>query len=915
MSLKQRLGLGQEPLFLVDGSSFLYRGYHAYPDLKRSDGFPTNALFIVLRILARIVREENPAYLGFFLDGRGPNFRHALYPAYKANRPGMPEDLAVQVEPLKEAVGLLGLALEVPEGVEADDRIAALAARFKAERPVVIVGSDKDLKQCLDSRVYLWDPGSKKDSVASVQDFVQETGLQPGQWPDYQALCGDAADNIPGAPGVGPKTALALLRDFPSLEALREGLDRVPESARRKVAPVLDQIFVYRELTRLRLDGAGDVPLEAFARRQVDPAALSAFLQAYEFRSLARELAGAGSAEASGGPGRKGPARKTPRGPVQGSLLEETPAPRQAQLSLFDAAPAPVPVPEPRRAASPADLPDCAGRDVGLAWTGEGFRLGLDGQEWLLAPGVPETASPASVLSTVVPASGPDPDPALAPALAAWLAPAGSVAVPELKVLLASHPAWRTVPLARWFDCSLAAYLLAPEERNYGLERLVLGLSADPQAPEASIQAPGTALAVLAGSLKRRLAASGLDRLVRDLELPLVPVLADMEAQGVRIDARAFAAYLEEVNGQLAALTREIVALAGEEFNIRSSQQLARVLFDRLGLKPSGKTEGGALSTSVEALEKLAGKHPVIDRILEYRTLEKLRSTYLEPLPRLADAGGRVHTTFNQLATATGRLSSSGPNLQNIPIRGPQGQRVRALFTAGEGRLLAGADYSQIELRVLAHFSGDPALVEAFAQGVDIHTRTAALLLDKAPDTITPDERRSAKTVNFGLIYGMGPQKLARELGVTLNEAKAFIERYFARLARLKEFYENVVEEATARGYVTTLAGRRRLLPELASRNQNLVAQARRQAINTVIQGSAADIIKMAMLAVHGDPVLTGLSARLVLQVHDELLLEVPEATAREAGERLRGLMQSVTGLSVPLKVDLSVGPNWSLAH
>jgi DNA polymerase-1 len=907
MTLKERLGLAQEPVYLVDGSSFLYRGFYAYPDLKRSDGFPTNAIFIVLRILTRLLREEKPEFLGFFLDGKGPNFRHELYPEYKANRPRMPEDLAAQIEPLKQGVELLGLRLEVPDGFEADDRIASLAAAFSAERPVVIVGSDKDLKQCLSPRVFLWDPGAKKDAVTTEADFRAETGLSPDQWPDFQALSGDSADNIPGVPGIGPKTAFALMKDFPRLEDVRDRVPDLPPSPRKKIEPMMDKLFLFRELTRLRQDAAPGAVLPDYAVRPGDRAALLDYLNVYEFRSLAREWASApGAGGLAGGPaGGPAPGAGGVGRPAASGGGGKGKAKAPAQLSLFDAAPLAAvpagPVPDLRRVDSAAALPDPAGQVVGLVPLERGFQLGLAGEDWVVELAPAEDAS--SGLTR------------LARELADRLAPADRIAVAGLKALLAGQGAWAALPLSLWFDCSLAAYLLAPEDRNYGLERLVSSLALDPEAPAVPPGAPGLALAALAGVQERRLAAAGLDRLVRELELPLVPVLVDMERAGVRIDAVAFASYLEEVGGQLDALTRDILALAGEDFNIRSSQQLARILFDKLGLKPSGKTEGGALSTSVEALEKLAGKHDIIDKILEFRTLEKLRSTYLEPLPKLADAQGRVHTSFNQLATATGRLSSSGPNLQNIPIRGPQGGRMRACFIAAPDCLLAGADYSQIELRVLAHFSADPALVQAFEQGVDIHARTASLLLDKEPGAVTADERRNAKTVNFGLIYGMGPQKLARELNLSLAEAKGFIERYFAKLSKLKEFYDRTVEDALERGYVTTLAGRRRLLPELNSRNQNLAAQARRQAINTVIQGSAADIIKLAMLAVHGDAALRELGARLVLQVHDELLLEAPQAQAQKAGERLAELMQGVVRLAVPLKVDLAVGRNWSLAH
>ena len=380
-------------------------------------------------------------------------------------------------------------------------------------------------------------------------------------------------------------------------------------------------------------------------------------------------------------------------------------------------------------------------------------------------------------------------------------------------------------------------------------------------------------------------------------------------------DLAAFAAFLAEVEQGLADLTSRIFSQAGGEFNLRSSQQMAEVLFAKLGLKPRGRTGGGALSTSVEVLEKLAAEHAIVADILEFRKLEKLRSTYLEPLPRLAGPDGRIHTTFHLTATATGRLSSSDPNLQNIPIRGDLGKRMRACFRAPEGRLLVSADYSQVELRVLAHFSGEPALVTAFTRGEDIHARTAALLHDKEPAEVTPDERRGAKTINFGLIYGMGPQKLAQELGIGLKEAKAFIERYFERLSGLKAFYESVEKHTVETGHVTTLAGRRRLLPDITSRNDNLRAQARRQAVNTLIQGSAADIIKLAMLAAHRDPELERLGAVPILQVHDELLLEAPAETARAAGERLAGLMAGVQDLKVPLLAEWGVGSTWADAH
>ena len=983
MSLKTRLNLGnQDPLFLVDGTSFLYRGFYAFPDLKRSDGMPTGAIYIVLRILLRILKDEKPKHLGFFMDGKGPNFRHGLFEAYKAQRPKMPEDLAAQIEPLREAIRLLGLSLTISDGVEADDCIASLAAAHHAARPVVIVASDKDLKQCLTENVYMWDPAGKNEKVSGLAEFVAENGIQPSQWPDLQALMGDASDNIPGLPGVGPKTAIKIIQEFPTLEDVRDayhaGGDKLPESFRKKLEGRVDDIFLYRELTRLKVDCCPDLDLGTLAVRPPDAARLAEFLHTFEFKSLLREIpappaplspteaavaAWSGPPPWEDGAFHVGPAAPAPlsapaAAPPAAALLapfaapSAAPAPakkpaqgsKSAQFSLFgpasgNLADAAAPVrPRPasdlplRFVADPSALPLVAGMRVGLVppdAVGAPFRLALDGEAVEIAYTGPEDA------------------------LAAHLAKAASIAAPSLQELLRRSPAWGQAPLPVWFDLGLAAYLLRPEDRNYSFERLRLslfapqdlglgmntegsplpdadnapaldeatalddnasgGLAADAPAPHPEAQA--LAALALMRSLTRRLAKAGLSDLLRDLELPLIPVLADMERRGVCIDFEAFRSFLAEVSALIELHGARVQELAGSPINVRSSQQLAEVLFKKLGLKPAGKTPGGALSTGSDALERLSGQHPIIEEILAFRVAEKLRSTYLEPLPRLADAEGRLHTRFNQLATATGRLSSSGPNLQNIPIRGPQGARMRACFIAAPGRLLVGADYSQVELRVLAHFSKDPALMDAFQRDQDIHSRTAALLFDKDAGEITPDERRGAKTINFGLIYGMGPQKLARELGISVNQAKEFIARYFEKLGTLKAFYETLVEDALLRGFVTTLAGRRRLLPELHSRNQQAQAQARRQAVNTVIQGSAADIIKLAMLRVHADQRLAELDARLILQVHDELLLEAPEAAAGEAAQILRGLMQDVATLLVPLKVDLGIGRTWAEAH
>ena len=919
MSLKQRLGLAAEPVFLMDGSAFIYRGFFANRNMQRSDGFPTNSLVVVSRVLLRILREERPRYFAFVQDGKGPNFRHEIFPLYKANRDATPEDLVRQLDPIHRMVRALGLRLEVSQGCEADDCIASLAARFAAEHPVIIVSGDKDLKQCLGPNVYMWDPASKEEKLVSEADFTAESGVTPAQWPDVQALIGDTSDNIPGVPGIGPKTARQIFSICPSLEDIRDHFVLLPPKMQAKLQAHLENMFTWRELTTLRRDFCPGVTLDDLRVRPLDAATCALLTEEFELFALRRELAAldrlqaaeadlpeefldAGSIreDAQAAAGKKAAAE-------QASLPLAQPARSgraTSQMSLLDAM--------PQESAPALDdvsaLPDCGDARVALIWA-HGDREapylaveGADGSslgEWQWKGPVAE--------------------------LARWLAPARTLVTADLKGLLTSAPCWQFLA-GRAGDCidlGVAAYLLNPEENDYGWPRLSArwGAVLRHELESRGETAPGPARLGLAMAqlFEQRMEKDGLLELFRCLEMPLLPVLAGMEQSGVAIDAAAFRAFLDDVQGRLDQLTAHVYELAGTQFNIRSAQQLGDVLFNGLGLPAPRKTKGGQASTSQQTLEKLAGQHPVVDSILQYRKLEKMRSTYLDPLPRLVDPQGRIHTTFNQKATATGRLSSSNPNLQNIPVRGPLGKRMRSCFIAGPGRLLVSADYSQVELRVLAHVSQDPALLEAFRNGEDIHARTAALVYDLPPDQVSPDQRRNAKTINFGLIYGMGAQKLAQELKISTTQAKDFIARYFERLQGLKEFYEGVEASARKHGFVTTLGGRRRLLPDINSASGQAAALARRQAINTVIQGSAADIIKLAMLAVARDERLRELDARLLLQVHDELLLEVPADAAEEAGALVARLMQDVCPagkeLSVPLLVDWGTGHDWGAAH
>ncbi len=887
MSLSEKLNFEKSPLYLIDGSAFFYRGFHAYPDLKRSDGFPTNALYIVLRVLLKVLKEEKPEYLVFMLDGKGKNFRHELFDKYKAQRPPMPDDLRVQVEPLKEAIRALGVPLIVSSGEEADDCIASLAARYKKERPVVILGADKDLKQCLDDNVYMWDPAGRAEKITSLADFTESTGLEPNQWADFQALIGDSADNIPGVPGVGKVTATKLMAKYPTLEDIRDNFKFLQPNIKKKMEGELENMFMYRELTRLRINSCADLELADLKITPVERKDVVEYLTTYEFRSMIRDV-NAAFPDANATPESKA-------APKPKASIAKAKKPEAGQFSLFgDATPVTVETRlEFKKTQDASDLPDLSGKDIGLVRDENSFYLGVDGDEWLCKLPVADLVSA--------------------------LQSARKIAVADVKSFLRSDPAWSQITLSKWFDLSLSAYLLNPEDRNYGWDRLRSMLYAGDELPDAvdevHPEAQGMAALALMHVLAPRIESAGLAELVSELEVPLIPVLADMEAAGISIDLESFAEFLKEVSTRIHELTKTIHERAEEPFNIRSSQQMSTVLFDKLGLKSGGKTPKGALSTANSVLEKLKGQHEIIKDILEFRKMEKLRSTYLEPLPKLVGSDGRVHTNFNQLATATGRLSSSGPNLQNIPIRGDQGKRMRACFTAGEGMRLAAADYSQVELRVLAHFSGDPTLVSAFEQDEDIHSRTAALLFDKEPADITRDERGNAKTINFGLIYGMGPQKLSQELGISLTEAKEFIAKYFEKLGVLRDFYDSVVETGREKGYVTTLSGRRRLMPELHSGNPQIISQARRQAINTVIQGSAADIIKMAMIKVADNSAIAHLGGRLILQIHDELLVEGPEESIEEIGKLLQEDMQLVTSLAVPLKVDLGLGKNWAQAH
>lgn len=871
MNLKQQLGLGNDPVFLMDGTAFIYRSFYANRHLKRSDGFPTNALTLLTRVLLRILKVQAPRYFLFVMDGRGKNFRKEIYAEYKANRESMPEDLARQLEPVSRMIHALGIPSKIADEGEADDCIASLAARFSAGHPVIIVSGDKDLKQCLRSNVYMWDPALKEEKLLTAKEFEETEGVAPEQWPDVQALIGDSSDNIPGVPGIGPKTARQIFAQCATLEEIRDHLDRLAPKIQAKLEPHLEEMFRWRFLTTLRCDTCASLSLEDLRLGPINEDECQQLATEFELASIGRE------------------ASRLARGKANDAVLTTMEmAPPSAERKDWPPAPA---------VAKTEDLPDCGGRPVAIVWPGgikAPCRVAVDKEyEW----------------------RGDMAD------LCQWLARASRLFLPELKILIVNSPSWRklltgSAPRPEVIDLALASWLLDPDAGNYAFPRLALNWE---NSGEDSAEGPAQLALAMGERLRERLQTENLLTLYHTLEFPLEFVLAQMQLTGFAIDPAAFRRFLDDVQKELDDITAAIYRQTGETFNLRSSQKLGEILFDKMGLPAPKRTAGGQYSTSQVVLEKLEADYPIVENILKFRKLDKMRSTYLDPLPRLMDGSDRIHSTFNQEATATGRISSSDPNLQNIPVRGELGTRMRACFVAAKGNRLIAADYSQIELRVLAHLSQDAHLLEAFKNREDIHRRTAALVFDLPQEAISADQRRMAKTINFGLLYGMGSRKLAQELKIGATQAKEFIDRYFARLSGLKKFYDTIITQARDKGYVRTMGGRLRWLPEINSANGQGRSQAERQAVNTVIQGSAADIVKLAMLAVAHDQELADMGAKMVLQVHDELLLEAPEAASARAGERVAALMGSAQPgdeqLSVPLVVDWGIGQNWSEAH
>lgn len=970
MALKDKFNFDTDPLYLMDGNAFIFRGFFANPHMTRTDSFPTGAMHIVGRIVLRILKEEQPKHFVFVLDGKGPHFRHKLFPAYKAQRPPVAEALLAQFAPIKSMISSFGIHVETSQNCEADDCIASLAERFSKERPVVMIGMDKDLRQCLKENVIMWDPASKEEKILTEASFREETGLNPNQWADVQALIGDSSDNIPGVRGIGDKTAIKIFQDFPTLEDIRDRFDDLPLPVKKKMEGNLEEMFLFRKLTTLGTEYCTNLDLGTVTIQPSHEQNTLTLLKEYELNSIAKsyeELI------------RKDIIHILPNSSNHGNLLQEIPHEKINSDTQNNDSPqadtAPIEINFVK------SLPDCKGKVVAVFPTELGMHINLSPlpksvdflyelsikdstDTWETNPQATEatenpppkklpqanTNSPAhtkktsnknapqqgSLFALLEEKSPPKTRNLIEEAAKMLLLPnaghtdflftgdmedlipyikrAAHVVVCELKNLFHTYPilSEKLLDFKRFFDISIGAWLLSPDEKDYSWTALF------PLHAEKIGQTAHIALSLYEQQL-RLMDTRHLQKLMLEIEMPLVPVLYSMEKIGIQINVGELFTFLDEVRLELEKLTTSIYDYAGGPFNIRSAQQISDVLFKRLNLPAGKSTKAGQASTSHAVLEQLSGTHPLIDALQEYRKLEKLRSTYLEPLPRVTGQDGRIRTTFNQNATATGRLSSSNPNLQNIPIRGELGKRMRHCFTAKPHHLLVSADYSQVELRVLAHFSGDETLRQAFLQNEDIHSRTAALLYDTKLENVTTDMRRHAKTINFGLLYGMGPRKLSQDLSISFTEAKRFIEVYFNRFHQIKSFYDEVEQSAREHAFVTTLSGRQRALPDIMSDNHQAKALAERQAVNTLIQGSAADIIKLAMLAVNNDSLLKEWNAKLLLQIHDELILEVPHDYAQKAGQRMADIMMNIAPnnkhMSVPLLVDFGFGLDWGNAH
>lgn len=872
-----------EKIVLIDGHSILNRAFYGVPLLSNAKGLHTNAVYGFLNILFKILEEERPEYLAVAFDVHAPTFRHEMYGAYKGTRKPMPEELREQVPVMKEVLRAMGVPICEQAGLEADDILGTLAKRSEKEGiDVSLVSGDRDLLQIASERIKIRIPKTK-GAKTEIEDYYADDvkvryGVTPLQFIELKALMGDTADNIPGVPKIGEKTAMALMTEYGSIDAIYENLESVSKkSIRESLAANRELAELSKSLATIKTDADVSFSFDEARLHDLYTEAAYKIFKELEFKNLLTRF------------------------------KEQSPADTIAEKFRC--------VTDLREAEKVFDA--CVGADrVGLS-------LLADKASGLCGIGLCYSQNDICVIKSE------------GFLTSAYLAE--KLGFLQGKTLLCGffmkrvYPYFKNDDTDRCFDIQLAAYLLNPLKNDYAVEDVAnehLGLMMPGYAEsfgkksirEAMEQdaekftsygcyAAYTAYAA-PGVLQDKLEECGMARLFREIEMPLSYVLYDMEQEGVRVEAQALKAYGEALSGRIAELEASIHEKAGEDFNINSPKQLGEILFGKLSL-PGGKKTKTGYSTAADVLEKLAPEYPIVGEVLEYRGLAKLKSTYADGLSVFIGEDHKIHTNFNQTITATGRISSTEPNLQNIPMRMELGRLIRKVFVPEEGHLFTDADYSQIELRILAHMSGDEQLIEAYRMDEDIHRITAAKVFHTPLDQVTDLQRRNAKAVNFGIVYGISSFGLSQDLSISRKEAEGYIQEYFATYPKVKEFLDRTVEEAKQNGYVTTMFGRRRPVPELSSANFMQRSFGERVAMNSPIQGTAADIIKIAMIRVYGALKASGCRSRLILQIHDELLIETLEEEAETVERILREEMQHAADLSVELSVDLHTGKNW----
>ena len=889
----------QPVIYLIDGSAYIYRAYHAISHLSNSKGLPTNAIFGFTRMLIKLLEDKKPDYIAMVFDSKGPTFRHKKYPEYKANRPPMPDDLAIQIPYIRKIVNGFNIPTIEKQGYEADDLIATLAKQAEASGfSSVMVTGDKDFLQLVTTASTIWDP--MKDKIWTTQKIVEKYQLKPLQLIDMMGFWGDTSDNVPGVPGIGEKTAVALIQAFESMDGVYENIQTITKKKQKeKLIQFKNQAYLSRELVTIDQDAPVKLNQEDFKFKKENTKELFELFQVLEFKNLQRKYQ----------PAPKEQIKQYHTILTKEDCLALIKQIEQKKSFAIDTETTNI---NPMRA-------QLVGLSIAIdphtAYYIPVAHTGLDARKQLTRAWVLEQFKPL-------------------------------IENPDIQKI-GQNIKYDWIVLKQYgidfsnniFDTLMASYVLDPSALSHGLDRIALDHLNHKMITYKSVVGTGkkekcfseidlemaTRYAcedaditlIIADQFQKELRENNVQELYDDIEIPLLPVLVEMETTGVKVDQSVLSDFSKQLSAELKTLEKQIYQQAGEPFNIRSTQQLGKILFEKLKLPMTKKTrKKTGYSTDVNVLTSLAEIHELPASILTHRSLDKLKSTYADALMALIHPKtGRIHTSFNQAATATGRLSSRDPNLQNIPIRTDNGKKIRQAFIPEKGCVFLSADYSQIELRIMAHYADDPILIDAFKNDEDIHQRTASEVFQLLPEQVSDDFRRQAKAINFGIIYGMGAFRLSKELGITRKMAQTYIDQYFSRYQGVHQFIQSTIESAEKTGKTKTLCGRIRNLPDIHSKNKNIKAAAERVAVNTPIQGTAADLIKLAMIRVHAELIKHQLKSRMILSVHDEIVLEVPESELSVVKEKVKHIMENVWDLRVPLKVNLNSGKNWAEAH